>query len=176
MTGDGLLPMLRPAVRKQIALFGKGGRAVLTAIRSQDYDTLTRRPVLSKWQKGRLVLSALAAYFSCRLAMQPDTLSGESTAHDPHAHDSFDGAIAGPGAFPRLLRATHPQPRRRIFTTASSSCPSPSGRPCSRLTRTCGWSTTSPTRTMAERSTQRLDDLEAWRLQTHARRRRPRGN
>ncbi len=59
--GEKLLPLLRPAVRSQIALFGKGGRAVLSAIVRQDYDTLTCRPVLSKWQKGRLVLSAMSA-------------------------------------------------------------------------------------------------------------------
>lgn len=60
--GDGLLPMLRPSVRHQIALFGKGGRAVLSAIRRRQFDTLSQRPVLSQWQKGRLILSALHAY------------------------------------------------------------------------------------------------------------------
>jgi len=58
--GDGLLSLLRPAVRRQVALFGKGGRAILQAIRSQNYDTLTSRPALSKWQKGRLILGTLA--------------------------------------------------------------------------------------------------------------------
>jgi len=60
--GKPLLPMLRPGVRKQIALFGKGGQAVLEAIRRQRYDTLKRRPALSRWQKGRLVIATLAAY------------------------------------------------------------------------------------------------------------------
>jgi phytoene/squalene synthetase len=59
--GRQLLPMLRPSVRRQVALFGAGGMAVLDAIRRQDYDTLTRRPALSKWQKGRLVLAGLTA-------------------------------------------------------------------------------------------------------------------
>jgi len=59
--GENLLPMLDPSVRGQIALFGRGGRAILDAIRRQDYDTLTSRPTLSAWQKGRLVLRALAA-------------------------------------------------------------------------------------------------------------------
>jgi squalene synthase HpnC len=53
--GQRLLPLLDPAVRSQIALFGQGGRAILQAIRRQDYDTLSRRPTLSKWQKGKLV-------------------------------------------------------------------------------------------------------------------------
>ena len=59
--GEGLLPMLRSPARTHIALYGMGGRAVLQAIRRQDYDTLTRRPALSGWQKGRLVAAALAA-------------------------------------------------------------------------------------------------------------------
>jgi squalene synthase HpnC len=59
--GDALLPMLATDVRGQIALYGKGGRLVLDAIRSQNYDTLSRRPAIGKWQKGRLVLSALTA-------------------------------------------------------------------------------------------------------------------
>ena len=59
--GEALLPLLRPPVRRQVALFGQGGRAVLRAIARQDYDTLARRPKLSRWQKGRLVLGGLAA-------------------------------------------------------------------------------------------------------------------
>jgi squalene synthase HpnC len=58
--GDGLLPLLSPRVRRQVALFGAGGRAVLEAIRRQDYDTLVRRPVLSRWQKGRLAARVVA--------------------------------------------------------------------------------------------------------------------
>jgi squalene synthase HpnC len=59
--GDALLPLLDSAVRGQVALYGKGGRAVLDAIRAQGYDTLARRPSLGKRQKGRLILSALKA-------------------------------------------------------------------------------------------------------------------
>jgi squalene synthase HpnC len=60
--GAALLPLLRPSVRMQVSLFGKGGRAVLSAIRRQNYDTLSRRPRLSKWQKGQLVFSTLAGF------------------------------------------------------------------------------------------------------------------
>ena len=65
--GDALLPMLDGSVRSQVALFGKGGRAVLEAIRRQGFDTLTRRPSLSKLQKGRLVISALVAYLAGKM-------------------------------------------------------------------------------------------------------------
>jgi squalene synthase HpnC len=60
--GDALPPLLRPAVRRQVELFSQGGRAILSAIRRQGYDTLTRRPRLSRWQKGGLVLSVIAHY------------------------------------------------------------------------------------------------------------------
>jgi phytoene/squalene synthetase len=64
--GDALLPMLDRAVRGQVALYGKGGRLVLDAIRAQGYDTLARRPAIRRWQKGRLVLSALGARLMAR--------------------------------------------------------------------------------------------------------------
>ena len=62
--GDALLPLLAPEFRPQIALFGKGGRAILQAIRRRRYDTLTGRPALSKWQKGGLIVGTLAATLS----------------------------------------------------------------------------------------------------------------
>ena len=58
--GDALLPLLDPAYRRQIALFSKGGRAICAAVRRQNFDTLTSRPHLSKWQKTRLIASTLA--------------------------------------------------------------------------------------------------------------------
>lgn len=60
--GAGLLPLLqggRGGVRKQIALFGKGGAAICEAVRRQGFDTLTRRPRLSKWQKMKLILGTM---------------------------------------------------------------------------------------------------------------------
>jgi squalene synthase HpnC len=57
--GAKLLPLLDKAYRKQIALFGKGGRAICEAVRKQNFDTLTKRPRLSKWQKVRLMLGTL---------------------------------------------------------------------------------------------------------------------
>lgn len=59
--GDALLPMLASEHRRHILLFSQGGRAVLQAIRRQNHDTLTRRPTLSKLQKGKLMVRAMAA-------------------------------------------------------------------------------------------------------------------
>ena len=60
--GEKLLPLLKPAHRKQIALFAKGGRAICKAVRKQNFDTLTKRPRLSKLQKGRLLASTLVGF------------------------------------------------------------------------------------------------------------------
>jgi squalene synthase HpnC len=57
--GAKLLPLLAPAYRRQIALFGKGGRAICDAVRRQNFDTLTSRPHLSKWHKAKLVIGTL---------------------------------------------------------------------------------------------------------------------
>lgn len=57
--GEKLLPLLDKSIRKQISLFSQGGRAILQAIRKQNYDTLTRRPALSKMQKMKLIFSAM---------------------------------------------------------------------------------------------------------------------
>lgn len=68
MFGEGraLLPRLAPAYRKQIELFGKGGMAICVAIRRQDFDTLTRRPSLSKWQKMKLITGTLLGMWGRR--------------------------------------------------------------------------------------------------------------
>ena len=71
--GAALLPMLDARVRGQVALYGKGGRLVLEAIRAQGYDTLASRPALGKWRKGRLVLSALAARLLSRRARRRES-------------------------------------------------------------------------------------------------------
>lgn len=62
--GDALPPTLDGSIAGHIALFSKGGRAILQAIRDQEYDTLTSRPALSSWQKARLVVSAVGARLS----------------------------------------------------------------------------------------------------------------
>jgi len=65
--GGKLVSMLEPSVRGQVGLFADGGLAILRAIRRQGFDTLARRPVLSRSQKGRLVFSALAAAVTANL-------------------------------------------------------------------------------------------------------------
>ena len=68
--GEQLLPLLNQAIRPQVSLFGQGGRAILGAIRRANYDTLTSRPVVSRWQKGQLVLRGLAGRFGQILSFE----------------------------------------------------------------------------------------------------------
>ena len=56
--GAPLASSLRREARLPVALFTRGGVAVLDAIRHADYDVLQRRPTLSKAQKLRLLCSA----------------------------------------------------------------------------------------------------------------------
>ena len=58
--GLPLVDMLGGKAKIDVALFTKGGMAVLEAIRQQKYDVLSRRPSLSRWKKARLFLSAWA--------------------------------------------------------------------------------------------------------------------
>jgi squalene synthase HpnC len=71
--GDALLPMLDDGIRPQISLFGQGGKAILQAIRRQNFDTLTTRPVLSKRQKGKLIFRAMAGRLMQIIAPASDT-------------------------------------------------------------------------------------------------------
>jgi squalene synthase HpnC/squalene synthase HpnD len=48
-------------LRTDIELFSRGGIAILDAIEASGYDTLSRRPSLSKWTKASLLARALGA-------------------------------------------------------------------------------------------------------------------
>lgn len=65
--GDALLPLIDPMVGRQIMLFSRGGRAILQAIRGQDFDTLSQRPTLSRWQKGKLMAQTLTTMAAGKL-------------------------------------------------------------------------------------------------------------
>ena len=58
--GMALLPLLPREARVDVDLFIRGGRAILSAIERSSYDVLSRRPEVSKWEKGKLLLGAVA--------------------------------------------------------------------------------------------------------------------
>lgn len=55
LRGQPLVAMVPRPLQVDIALFVQGGLAILEAIRRQDYDVLSSRPVVSKLQKLRLL-------------------------------------------------------------------------------------------------------------------------
>ena len=58
--GAQLLDHLEGHAKVDVALFTRGGMAVLEAIEKQDYNVLARRPSLSRFKKARLLLSTWA--------------------------------------------------------------------------------------------------------------------
>ena len=59
--GAQLLDHLKGHAKVDVALFTRGGMAVLDAIEKQDYNVLARRPSLSRFQKARLLFSTWTA-------------------------------------------------------------------------------------------------------------------
>lgn len=57
--GAKLLPLLPREARVDVELFIRGGEAILDAIARQNYDVWSRRPEVSKWAKGKLLLGAV---------------------------------------------------------------------------------------------------------------------
>jgi squalene synthase HpnC len=79
--GRGLWPLLNRRVRLDIELFTLGGESILRLIRSQNYDTLSRRPTLSKSAKLALLSRALLGRLSgccCRGDATPADAKPES--------------------------------------------------------------------------------------------------
>lgn len=58
--GKALIGRVRGRFRLDLALFTRGGEAVLDAIEAADYDVLSSRPVLSSGRKFRLLLEAVS--------------------------------------------------------------------------------------------------------------------
>jgi squalene synthase HpnC/squalene synthase HpnD len=59
--GMPLVDRVEGPIRADIEMFSRGGLAILDAIESSGYDTLNRRPALTKWTQIRLLTRALAS-------------------------------------------------------------------------------------------------------------------
>lgn len=57
--GFPLVDLVPAVLRSDVELFIQGGLAILRKIEAAGYDVLSRRPVLSKWDKGCLVAGAI---------------------------------------------------------------------------------------------------------------------
>ena len=71
--GAALVPTLEGPARLDVALFTRGGVAVLDAIRKRGYDVLTARPTLSRSRKAALFLST---WLSWKLGIGKDKVMG----------------------------------------------------------------------------------------------------
>ncbi len=113
-----LLPLLDDAVRPQVSLFGQGGRAILAAIRRQGYDTLTRRPTVSKWSKGQLVLRAVAGRLRQMMTATTTCPAGPAwrrAGHERAGHPLRPGRRRRPGPQPGLLPAADQGPGEELL-------------------------------------------------------------
>jgi squalene synthase HpnC len=66
--GLPLARTVRPRLALDIELFSRGGMRILRKIESQNYDVLSRRPAISKTERGWLLLAALARMAFTRAA------------------------------------------------------------------------------------------------------------
>jgi squalene synthase HpnC len=57
--GYPLVDLMPAETAAQVELFIEGGLAILAKIEKQGFDVFARRPVLPKWEKGRLLAQAL---------------------------------------------------------------------------------------------------------------------
>jgi squalene synthase HpnC len=58
--GEALLPLLPREARVDVDLFIRGGRAILRAIERAGYDVWAKRPEVSKFEKVKLLVGAVA--------------------------------------------------------------------------------------------------------------------
>jgi squalene synthase HpnC/squalene synthase HpnD len=91
--GRPLTSMMPADVAPDIELFINGGLAILKKIEQVDFDVLSARPRLKKWEKGALVLQALRS----------KTWIGNGRAAPPVTTDARNGHCIQPAAAPALM-------------------------------------------------------------------------
>jgi squalene synthase HpnC/squalene synthase HpnD len=97
--GRPLADKVDPRLRVDIELFSRGGIAILDAIEASGYNTLTRRPALSKGTKAALLVRALSARLLAR--------SGDAQRHASDPRPS--GVLSAPPA-PAFAGSTPSRP------------------------------------------------------------------
>jgi squalene synthase HpnC len=70
-TGLPLAGGIRGRLALDLELFSRGGLAILRAIERRDFDVLSARPALSRWDKLGLLLRALGGWSRARLGLGP---------------------------------------------------------------------------------------------------------
>ncbi len=125
--GAPLSKMVDARLKVDLELFSKGGIAVLDAIEVMGYDTLHRRPSISKTKQVRLLGRALVTR-AVATNRKPEDLQNSAAINS--LADSYRNASA------------LSKPRTVIFITPFSSCPSPSATRSPPSTLSCASSMT----------------------------------
>ena len=116
--GMPLVGRVEGPIRVDIEMFSRGGLAILDAIESSGYDTLNRRPALTKWTQLRLLTRALAGRATAKDRDErpntrkelPQQLRRESAAVAPDAGSAEDDAITVRDSYTecnRIARGAH---------------------------------------------------------------------
>ena len=80
--GSRLWEVVDPVVRPHLKLFTYGGQTVLRMIERQGYDTLTRRPRLSRWFMSVLMTRAMGGkLWELLRPIRPDGVRGRQPVH-----------------------------------------------------------------------------------------------
>ncbi|MGB0037050.1 MAG: squalene synthase HpnC [Candidatus Acidiferrales bacterium] len=112
--GLPLAERVDPALRIDIELFSRGGIGVLDAIESSGYNTLARRPALSKTTKLMLVARALSGKMFAGSSAKAEDMTGVGAVKEGNAVEVRQPAPAGGRAIEasyaecnRIARAAH---------------------------------------------------------------------
>ena len=106
--GAPLAKMVSGRISIDLDMFTRGGVAVLDAIEAMGYDTLHKRPAVSKGKQARLLGRAFAGYLFPRAARPDVPLGGFPVAPEPSAHP--DHAFSVPTSYAachRIARSAH---------------------------------------------------------------------
>jgi len=95
-------------LRTDIELFSRGGIAILNAIEASGYNTLSRRPSLSKWTKASLLARAVGVR----------ALTRKSTKRAPESPAADSAPASKPSAAPSRV-ASHESASRPVSVAAS---------------------------------------------------------
>jgi squalene synthase HpnC/squalene synthase HpnD len=118
--GMPLAQRVDPGLRTDIELFSRGGIAILDAIESSGYNTLSHRPSLSKWTKLHLVGRALGSRAFARTPSRETEKSAHPLSTSARGADATMAPAGLAGRDPERLNASYAE-CNRIARAARSS-------------------------------------------------------
>jgi squalene synthase HpnC/squalene synthase HpnD len=125
MFGNGLplADRVNSHLRTDIELFSRGGIAILNAIEASGYNTLSRRPSLSKWTKASILARALGTRALARKAgrrIEPVSADDSLSTVGTPASSPVTASVASAGAKPLSVAASYAECNRIARESHSS--------------------------------------------------------